>query len=200
LEDNGDGLRLGMARTLVDSSNRPWTDSDAYRDRKIPLHSDLGTGHLNAYRAYQQLLPGAFGPEGSIPAVGWNFAEVDQSGNPVQDYMFAEPLQGGSYLSATLAWERVVDLVDSNGNGLYDMGESFQDQGLNDLNLYLMPADSDDLSKSLWSSESDVDSVEHIFYQIPETGYYKLRVIYQRQVHDQPTQPYGLAWWAATTP
>ncbi|WP_199324693.1 S8 family serine peptidase [Phormidium sp. FACHB-1136] len=200
LEDNGDGLRLGMARTLVDSSNRPWTDADAYRDRKIPLHSDLGTGHLNAYRAYQQLLPGAFGPEGTIPVVGWNLAEVDRAGTSVHDYVFAEPLRGGGYLSATLAWERVVNLVDDNGNGLYDIGESFQDQGLNDLNLYLMPADSDDLSQSLWSSVSEVDSVEHIFYQIPETGRYKLRVIYQRQVHNQPTQPYGLAWWAVSAP
>jgi hypothetical protein len=200
LEDNGDGLRLGMARTLLDSRGRPWTEADVYRDPKLPLHSDLGTGHLNAYRAYQQLLPGAFGPEGNIPAIGWNLAEVDSSENQVQDYIFEAPLQGGSYLSATLAWERVVDLVDDNGNGLYDIGEGFQDQGLNDLNLYLMPADSDDLSQSLWSSVSEVDSVEHIFHQIPETGRYKLRVIYQRQVHNQPTQPYGLAWWAVTVP
>ena len=200
LEDSGDGWRLGMTRTLLDDNTLPWTESDAYRDRKIPLHSDLGTGHLNAYRAYQQLLPGAFGPGGNIPTVGWNLAEVDSSATQVHDYVFADALQGGSFLSATLAWERVVELVDGNGNGRYDLGESFQDQGLNDLNLYLMPADSDDLSQSLWSSESEVDSVEHIFYQIPETGRYKLRVIYQRQVHDQPTQPYGLAWWSVAAP
>ncbi len=198
LEDNGDGLRLGMARTLTDRSNQPWTASDAYRDPKIPLHSDLGTGHLNAYRAYQQLLPGAFGPGGNLPAVGWNLGALNRADS--HDYMFAEPIQGGSYLSATLAWERVVDLVDSNRNGRYDIGESFQDRGLNDLNLYLMPADSDDISQSLWSSVSEVDSVEHLFYQVPETGYYKLRVVYQRQVHDQPTQPYGLAWWAVSAP
>lgn len=200
LEDNGDGLRLGMARTLLDTDNRPWTDSDAYRDPKIPLHSDLGTGHLNAYRAYQQILPGAFGPGEAVPAVGWNWAELDQPGTQVHDYVFADPLQGGSFLSATLAWERVVDLTDLNGNGRYDLGESFQDQGLNDLNLYLMPADSQDLSQSVWSSVSEVDSVEHIFFPIPATGRYKLRVVYQGQVHPSPTQPYALAWWSVSAP
>ncbi|NJL49528.1 MAG: S8 family serine peptidase [Leptolyngbyaceae cyanobacterium SM2_5_2] len=203
LKDSGDGLRLGMTRTLLDTKNQTWVESDAYQDRAIPLHNELGTGHLNAYRAYQQLAPGAHGPEAAVPPVGWNYANLAKSSDAttqVHDYVFETPLQAGSYFSATLAWERVVELVDQNGNGLYDIGEAFQDQGLSNLNLYLMPADASDLAKSIWSSESEVDSVEHIFYQIPETGRYKLRVIYQQQVHDQPTQPYGLAWWAVPAP
>lgn len=200
IKDSGDGLRLGMSRTLVDDGNRSWLESDAYRDPKIPLHSDLGTGHLNAYRAYQQLAPGATGPDQAIPAIGWNFAEIEAQPATVQDYAFADPLQAGSFLAATLAWERVVELVDANGNGLYDLGESFSDQGLNNLDVYLMPADEDDIANSVWSSVSEVDSVEHIFYQIPETGRYKLRVIYQQQAHSAPTQPYALAWWSVPAP
>jgi hypothetical protein len=202
IQDSGDGLRLGMTRTLVDSSNQSWLESDAYRDRAIPLNSDLGTGHLNAFRAYQQLVPGAFGPDQAIPAIGWNYTIVAQPGTDQasQDYVFEAPLQAGSFLAATLAWERVVDLVDANGNGLYDLGEGFTDQGLNDMDLYLMPDDTDDISQSVWSSVSKVDSVEHIFYQIPETGRYKLRVIYQQQVNDEPTQPYALAWWSVPAP
>jgi hypothetical protein len=202
IKDSGDGLRLGMSRTLLDNANQSWLESDAYRDPKIPLNKDLGTGHLNAYRAYQQLVPGAFGPDQAIPAIGWNFTELQSPAGPgaVHDYVFETPLQGGSYLSATLAWERIVELVDANGNSLYDLGEGFTDKGLNNMNLYLMPADTDDISKSLWSSVSEVDSVEHIFYQIPETGRYKLRVIYQQQVHDEPSQPYALAWWSVPAP
>lgn len=200
LEDSGDGLHLGMGRTLYDTSNRTWVEGDAYRDRNIPLHSDLGTGHLNAYRAYQQLLPGAFGPDDTIPAVGWNYANLEATVGQVHDYVFEAPLQAGSYLSATLAWERVVELVDRNGNDLYDLDDSFRDLGLNNLDLYLLPADTDDLSQSVWSSVSEVDSVEHIFHQIPETGRYKLRVIYRGQTHPQPTQPYALAWWAVAAP
>lgn len=202
IKDSGDGLRLGMTRTLVDNANQSWLESDAYSDPKIPLNKDLGTGHLNAYRAYQQLLPGAFGPDQAIPAIGWNFAELASFSGPatVHDYEFDAPLQGGSFISATLAWERVVDLADANNNGLYDRGETFIDQGLSNLNLYLMPADTDDISQSIWSSVSDVDSVEHIFYQIPTTGRYKLRVIYQQQVPIEPSQPYALAWWSVPAP
>ncbi|WOD39019.1 S8 family serine peptidase [Nodosilinea sp. E11] len=202
LKDSGDGLRLGMTRTLLDNASRSWVESDAYRDRKIPLHKDLGTGHLNAYRAYQQISPGAFGPDQTVPAIGWNFAALTPptASAMAHDYEFADPLQGGSYIAATLAWERVVALTDTNGNGIYDRGESFSDRGLNNLNLYLMPADTDDITQSVWSSVSEVDSVEHIFYQIPETGRYKLRVIYQQQVHNEPTQPYALAWWSVPAP
>ena len=202
IKDNGDGLRLGMTRTLLDNAGQSWLESDAYQNPKIPLHKDLGTGHLNAYRAYQQLLPGAFGPAEAVPAIGWNMTELTPAAGAttVHDYTFEAPLQGGSFLSATLAWERVVALADANQNGLYDRGESFTDQGLNDLNLYLMPADSDDISQSVWSSVSEVDSVEHIFYQIPATGRYKLRVIAQQQVHSEPTQPYALAWWTVSAP
>ncbi len=203
LADTGDGLSLGMTRTLLDESNQPWTTSDAYQSRTIPLHKELGTGHLNVYRAYEQLLPGAFGPDDAIPAVGWNYsalaspsAEGEAEGRQVHDYVFETPLQAGSYLSATLAWERVVELDDTDGNGLYDLGETFTDRGLNNVDLFLMPAEADDIANSLWSSESAVDSMEHIFYQIPETGRYKLRVIYRQQVHNEPTQPYALAWWA----
>ena len=202
VKDNGDGLRLGMTRTLVDTAGRSWLEGDAYRDPKIPLHKDLGTGHLNAYRAYQQLGAGAFGPDQAIPAIGWNFTELQTpaGAGSFHDYEFDSPLQSGSFIAATLAWERVVDLVDANRNGQYDVGEVFDDKGLNDLNLYLLPADTDDIAQSVWSSVSEVDSVEHIFYQIPATGRYKLRVVYQQQVHNEPTQPYALAWWTVSAP
>ena len=50
------------------------------------------------------------------------------------------------------------------------------------------------MSQSLWSGISDVDSVQHIFHPVPESGRYKIRVQFQRQVNE-PTQPYALAWW-----
>ena len=208
LLDTGDGLNLGMRRTLLDESNSTWTASDAYQDRQIPLHKELGTGHLNVYRAYEQMVAGAFSPDQAIPAVGWNYATLatpaaSSAQTPtgqVHDYLFEQPLAAGSYLSATLTWERLVDLVDTNNNGLYDLGETFSDRGLNNVDLFLLPADEDDIANSLWSSESQVDSMEHIFYKIPQTGRYKLRVVFRQQVHDEATQPYALAWWAAPAP
>jgi hypothetical protein len=206
LQDSGDGLRLGMSRTLLDESNQDWMASDAYRDQAIPLHAELGTGHLNAFRAYEQLNGGQWSAEAVVPVIGWAYEAVESTLPPdnlprtepatlYRDYRFAQPLQGGSFFSATLTWERQVVLNDRNNNGLYDAGESFADRGLNNLDLYLMPANEEDTAKSVWSSVSAEDSTEHIFHPIPTTGEYKLRVVYRQQVNDDLVQPYALAWW-----
>ncbi|MEM6353957.1 MAG: hypothetical protein AAF766_24700, partial [Cyanobacteria bacterium P01_D01_bin.14] len=49
----------------------------------------------------------------------------------------------------------------------------------------------------VWSSVSAEDSLEHIFHPIPETGRYKLRVVYHETANGEASQPYALAWWAA---
>jgi hypothetical protein len=103
-------------------------------------------------------------------------------------------LQEGSFVSITLAWDRKVELEDKNSNGIYDVGEKFSDRGLNNLDIYLMRAEDDDPGNSIWSSESDVDSVQHIFHQVPSTGKYKIRVKYRQRVND-PVQSYAIAWW-----
>ncbi|MCS6814533.1 MAG: S8 family serine peptidase [Cyanobacteria bacterium] len=199
LMDAGNGLALGMQRTVVDRSGRTWLESDAYRDPNIPLNIQMGTGHLNAFRAYQQFSAGQWQSDSLAPAIGWDYSVVSAANTATEpqfrDYVLKQPLQKGSYISVTLAWNRQVDLIDTNGNQQYDLGESFRDRGLNNLNLYLMRIDDTSNSQAIWASTSDVDSVEHLFYQIPATGRYKIRVQYQTQVNDA-TQPYGIAWWS----
>lgn len=193
VKDSGDGLRLGMTRTILTKNNRNWLESDAYSDRKIPLDYQMGTGQLNAFRAYQQFSPGQWSPEAPVPAIAWDYRTLKADSS--QDYVLDQPLQQGSFVSVTLAWDRLVELQDRNNNKQYDMGESFRDRGLNNLDIYLMRAEDNDISKSIWSSESAVDSVEHIFHQIPATGRYKIRVQFRQQVNEA-TQPYALAWWS----
>ena len=215
LEDTGDGLLLGMSRTLYDESNQTWLGSDAYLDPKVPLHAELGTGHLNAYRALLQLQGGQWSMTELVPAIGWSYSDKDspitsdlpeaetsdaETSTSSRDYVFEDPLQAGSYLAATLTWERLVSLNDDDNNQLYDLGETFEDKGLNNLDLYLMRAEDDDIADSVWSSVSDVDSVEHIFTQIPTTGRYKLRVVYREPMEDSLAQDYALAWWAVPIP
>ncbi len=192
IKDPGDGSILGMSRTLLDKRGKTWLDSDAYRDQKIPLDANLGTGHLNAFRAYEQFVNGEWAP-GAIPMVGWNYSATAE-GN-TQDYVFNAPLEGGSYVSATLSWDRVVEL--NSSDDYYDIGESFSGQPLGNLDLYLMPADATDISQSVWSSVSEEDSVEHIFIPVPANGEYKLRVV---QKSGGAAIPYALAWWAKAAP
>ena len=77
IQDSGDGLRLGMTRTLIDKQNQDWLASDAYKDPTIPLDSQMGTGHLNAFRAYQQFSSGQWQPSVAVPAIGWDYRTVN---------------------------------------------------------------------------------------------------------------------------
>ena len=192
VQDGGDGLRLGMSRTTLGKQNYSWLDSDAYANEKIPLDIEMGTGHLDVFRAYEQFSAGQRSPEAPVTAKGWDYRSLRATST--QDYVIEQPLKQGSYASITLAWDRLVELHDNNNNELYDVGESFSDRGLNNLDLYLMPVDEDSSFLSTCASYSQVDSVEHIFCPVPTTGRYKIRVQYRQQVN-QPTQPYGLAWW-----
>lgn len=198
LQDAGDGLRLGMTREVVDQRQRNWLQSDAYSDRTIPIDNEMGTGHLNAFRAIEQFSPGQQSDAAPVSPIGWDFRTVGTGDeNPeYRDYVLQEPLKANSFVSATLTWNRQVTLDDQNGNELYDIGETFTDRGLNNLDIYLMRAEDDDIEDSIWSSVSGVDSVEHIFHPVPEAGRYKIRVVFRDRVNER-TQPYALAWWTA---
>ncbi|MEL6816459.1 MAG: S8 family serine peptidase [Cyanobacteria bacterium J06598_3] len=191
VQDTGDGLLLGMGRTLLDESGDDWTESDAYTDQSIPLNAELGTGHLNAFRAYEQMDGGQWTP-GSVPTIGWSYSDLAETGS-TEDYVFEQPLQGGSHVSATLSWDRMVVL--NSSDEYFDLGETFNGKTLSNLDLYLMPADTDDINQSVWSSISTEDSLEHIFIPVPADGKYKLRVV-QQQANTGEAQPYALAWWA----
>jgi hypothetical protein len=191
LGDKGDGLRLGMARTTLTKDGRSWLESEAYNNPAIPLDYQMGAGHLNAGRAYQQFQAGQWRPSGPVPPIGWDYNTV----TTYQDYPIDRPLQAGSFLAITLTWDRLVDLLDRNGNNTYDEGETFLDRGLNNLDVHLMRATDTDEAQSIWSSRSAVDSTEHLFQMIPTTDRYKIRVRMSQRYHST-SQAYALAWWA----
>jgi Subtilase family len=196
IKDSGDGLRLGMTRTIIDKQNQDWLASDAYQDPKIPLDSQMGTGHLNAFRAYQQFSAVQWQPSTPVPAIGWDYRTVNMLA-PVE-YVLAKPLKKGSFAAITLTWDRLVELNDRNKNQLYDVGDNFRDRGLNNLDLYLVKADAQNTDAgTVCSSISPIDSVEHIFCPIPEDGNYKIRVQMRQQVNEA-TESYGLAWWTVS--
>ena len=192
IKDLGDGLRLGMTRTMLAKNNRDWLESEAYTDRQIPLDYQLGAGQLHAVRAYQQFSAGEYPPTQSIPPLGWDYRTVDAG--MYRDYPLDRPLAENSWVAMTLVWDRLVELDNPNPDGKYDLGDKFRDRGLNQLDLYLMRAEDDSIDRSLWASTSKVDSVQHIFHQIRDPGKYKIRVHF-RQTVNLPHQNYALAWW-----
>ena len=193
IQDQGDGKILGMSKTILDAFGKTWLDTEAYANREIPLSRSLGAGQLNAYRAFLQYQAGQQS-WGNIKAIGWDTNIV--TADKYQEYIFADPLVADSFISATLTWDRQVKLNDKNSNGLFDIGESFSDEGFNKIGLYLMRSLDTDISQSIWSSVSQIDNLQHIFIKIPTSGKYKLRVVFKSPTTNSPSQRYGLAWWA----
>ncbi len=198
LQDSGDGNRLGMTRTLLQKDNRDWLGIPA--SPTAPLNFQFGTGHLNAMRAHKQFNAGQW-KAGTVAAIGWDYDQVETQ--KFVDYQITGRLKANSYIALTLTWDRRVDLKDRNLNGQFDLNEEFVDRGLNNLDLYLMPAETNDTEQSIASSVSGVDSVEHIFHRIPQTGRYKIRVQFREQSRspgasqlNEPKQAYALAWWS----
>jgi hypothetical protein len=197
LKDLGDGKILGMSKTILDAFGKTWIDTEAYSSRETPLSRSLGSGQLNANRALQQYQAGQQSPNNgsaNISATGWdtNIVEVDK----YQEYVFSDSLVADSFISATLTWDRQVKLNDKNGNGLFDIGEGFSNEGFNKVELYLMRSQDTDISQNIWSSVSQIDNLQHIFIKIPVTGKYKLRVVFKSPQANIVSQRYGLAWWA----
>jgi hypothetical protein len=194
VKDTGDGKLLGMEKTILKTDGNTWLQSDAYTSRAIPLDAQMGTGQLNAKRALQQFQSGEVNWfAGNGPLIGWDYDASSGAGVNVK-YVFNTPLVKDSYISITLAWDRLVTLNDGNANGLYNVGESFTDHGLIDMDLFLLPKGSTDISQAVWGSESLVDSVEHIFWKIPASGEYEFWV--SQRSGASSSQAYAVAWWA----
>ncbi|MEL6500136.1 MAG: S8 family serine peptidase [Cyanobacteria bacterium J06623_1] len=196
IADRGDGLLLDMERTVRSEKNHTWYDADAYVNPRIPLDIQMGTGQLNAWRAYRQFSAGEAQPQQPVASLGWDYGEV--AAHEYQEYELAEPLVAGSHAAITLVWNRLVTLNDFNRNQQYDVGETFRDRGLNNLDVYLLPLDEESNMRNVCASSSFEDSIEHIFCPISQTGRYKIRV-YHRHRFNEPIQAYGLAWWTKSS-
>jgi hypothetical protein len=155
----------------------------------------MGAGHLNARRSVQQFESGEYNP-GTVSSIAWDYHGV---GN-IEEYVFDSQI-GPGYIAATLAWDRRVD---KTGGSTYLEGDNFviedPEDRLNNLDLYLMPAASNNFADAITKSISTVQNLEHIFFNIETAGQYKL------VVHNNPvggigdTQAYALAWWFGDAP
>jgi hypothetical protein len=184
IKDSGDGLRLGMTRTLIEKQNLDWLATAAYKNAKIPLDAQMGAGHLNAFRAYQQLNGGEWKPTLTVPPIGWDYGIIDT--NSSQEYALEKSLKKNSFVAITLSWDRLVELNDKNNNQQYDLDETFVNKGLNDLDVYLVQENGKNDQVVVCASMSELDSIEHIFCPVPTHGNYKIRVQFKKQIN-KPT-------------
>ncbi len=190
---------LGMTRTITDRQDQDWLASEAYASMSIPLDDQMGAGQLNVSRAFRQYDAGEQGP-GLVEAIGWDHHAALTEGQYV-DYLLADPLSAGEFISATLAWDRQVLYQDNGITGVYEpLTDTLAGLPIDNLDLYLMVQDDTATEQAIWASISELDNLEHLFWQVPADGYYKLRVVFTEDVtffpgfEDRPD--FTLAWWA----
>lgn len=192
-----DGL-LGMSRTIVDRQGQDWLASEAYLSEEVPLDDQMGAGQLDVSRALRQYEFGEQGP-GVVDNIGWDKQFALTEGESF-DYLFTDPLQAGDFISATLAWDRQTVYQDNGVVGVYDQGDLLGGLSLDNLDLFLMRYDDTATEQAIWSSVSTLDNLEHLFWQVPEAGDYKLRVVFTEDLTAYPgfesTPDFALAWWA----
>lgn len=189
---------LEMNKTILDKGGNNWTSSPAFTSRTIPLDNDMGAGQVDVWRSLKQYAAGQFSP-GTIPDIGWDYHSLGAQGDSY-DYVFSNAIAKDTYVSATLDWRREITFNDANNDGLYDPGnDTFAARAADVLYMYLMPKTSNNIADAIWSSISDVDNLQHIFFKVPQLGDYKLRVKFQTDNASAETN-YGLAWWTTTVP
>src|ERR1043165_9378052 len=190
----------------------------------MPLDPQMGTGFLNADRALDEFDAGMHSLAYNQPGVwgdkGWDYTHIDANDSgpeKVVDYVLPKS-EGGSWLSATLTWNRPVKLTKGASNNLPANAGTYQwfpDRPNNsdeqnralkdsldpttmanlDLELYKRnPAN--DTWTQVWASNSTAYNVEHIFYHLDAgDADYKLRV-HERTAgaQDFSGTDYALAW------
>ncbi len=120
---------LGMERDVLKQNGTKWFATDAAMQEFIPLDEEMGAGHLNANRALAQFAPGEHEPgtNTTVPNRAWDYG-TSTLGNQTR-YRLATPLAAGEHVQVTLAWDRIVDLLDT-GSGtadVFDVGDTFSD-------------------------------------------------------------------------
>lgn len=193
-----DGV-LGMNRTITDREGLDWFASEAYMDQTVPLDDQMGAGQLDVSRALAQYDAGEQGP-GAVENIGWDKQAATTEGEYF-DYLLGEALDAGDFISATLAWDRQAIYLDNGITGVYEPGvDGVAGLPIDNLDLYLMLNDDTLTEQAIWSSVSTLDNLEHLFWEIPEAGNYKLRVVFTEDVTFLPgfeaTPDFTLAWWA----
>lgn len=182
--------------------------SDTFQRTTQSLDWAVGAGRMNLATTFDLQLGGqvdvagvATGGLGGVLATGWDYGEavigVDN------DYTISQWLLGGTTFTATLTWLR---------NRLFDVDSfTYDDVAQADLNLSVWSLDgSSQFTTLVASSESLYNTVEHLSFTLPHSGFYGIRIGYPVNTFDNTLgsvwgdtgnpQAYAVAWQAVPEP
>ncbi len=195
---------LALKATMLNSADKNIFDRDggsweAFNAQMIAgvytvnggLDEQLGAGQVDGIRLYEQYAAGEQ-DAGLIDGMGWDLGSI--LGGETLEYDFTNSLLGGTDFTATLTWFRDVAYVD-DGDGAIDSGDQFNPSSLNDLNLSLLFE-----GDLIATANSTIDNVEHLHFNLAQTGNYTLVVERIGGVGPAAATSFGLAWNAVAVP
>lgn len=182
--------------------------SDTFIRTTQALDWSVGAGRMNLASTFDLQVNGqtdvagtATGVQGAVARSGWDFGDAVVGVS--NDYPISAWLQGGTTLTTTLTWLRPR---------LFDFAtREYADVAQADLNLSVWELDGENAFTSLIArSESPYNTVEHLSFTLPRSGFFGLRVEYPLNTFDNSTddvwgtspypQEYGLSWQAVPEP
>lgn len=188
--DKIDGVQ-GSNRTIVDTAERSWDQSEAFLNADIPLDDEMGAGHLNVRRALEQYRGGEQDLSAPVPPIGWDYSTIGGEGDTGVQYVLNQTLEADQYITITLAWDRRVECTCGSN---WSAGHAFLGGGISNLNLRLVNRNGGAVVAQSVSQEMNL---EHIFFRIQDSGQYEIRVSHDFGDIGSPGQftNYAIAWW-----
>jgi hypothetical protein len=185
----------GTARLTSAWTPSAWTFDGTKFSTPKPLDDEQGVGFLDADRAIINLAGGNLAP-GPVAGIGWDQTTIQTSdAAALHTYMLNQTIAAGSFLTATLAWDRVV--TEGDGNGIVNDSDNYSLGELANLDLRVLNAANQVVAESV----STTDNIQHLHVPLAANGApgsYKLQVTYAGG-GVLPTD-YALAWWTSEAP
>ncbi len=194
-----------------------------------PLDAAQGAGFINLTQAYDQYTAATDDVSGmgqtslSVANVGWDLNTVSE--NNSVDYLIDTALMGQTRLTATLVWfmDRTVSGFSATDSNPFAT-TNFFNENFDDLDLFLFEADANgqrvgnEIAASIsgWNAANPdnpgqgLDSVEHLYFDLPHDGRYVLQVAWRQEWFDflgsdgafdtANAETFALAWEATAVP
>lgn len=163
------------------------------------LDRNTGAGRMNLDRAFDQYLSGTTGvvspSGGSVQNRGWAYGLVSQT-STTSDYSFNQSLNAGTQFDATLSFfvNRSVNASNVTLEQRFD-NLDLEIYQLSGIGGAILPGN------LVARSNTTYDTTEHIFFTIPATGFYALRVLWNGTLWNftgTTGANFGVAWSSFT--
>ncbi len=128
-----EGHLLGMTRTVIRKDGSNYFASTSFPGPSqvfpdlVPLDIEMGAGHLNALRAFDQYKAGGYQYNEEVAMRAWAVGETATGGpNRIRRYQLEDPISDQSFVSLTLTWDRHVPHIDGDMDFEFDAEDMFE--------------------------------------------------------------------------